>query len=258
VSRGGGRPSRGRMRVGHLLTALALAGLVAGLSGCESTQQESARLEAAGKREKAEHPTEVQQGLSIAHVSIQVHVVSATVLHNSEGAAAAVTVTNDSSHALSAVPIEITVRDARGQTVYENNTPGLEASLTELSRLPAHGAVTWVDDQVSSTGAPASVSATIGEAPAASGPEPRIEIRGTHLTEASTGEVSGTVHNGSGMAQHQLVVYVVGRRGGQIVAAGRAILAELAAGASAPFHAFLIGAPAGATLEASAPASAAG
>jgi hypothetical protein len=258
VRPGGGRPSRGGMWVGRLLTALALAGLVAALSGCESTQEESAHLEAAAKREKAEHPTEVQKGLSIARVSTQVRVVSATVVHDSEGAAAAVTVVNDSSHALSAVPIEIAVRGASGQTVYENNTPGLEASLTELSRLPAHATLTWVDDQVSTTGGPASVSATVGEAPAASGPEPRIEVQGTHLAEASTGEVSGTVHNGSNAAQHQLVVYVVARRGGQVVAAGRAIVAELAAGASASFHAFLIGATAGAALEASAPASAAG
>jgi len=33
------------------------------------------------------------------------------------------------------------------------------------------------------------------------------------------------------------------------------VLAEVAAGASVPFHAFLVGSPAGARLEASAPAS---
>ena len=235
------------------LAALALIALA--LSGCESTQEKSARLEAAAKREKAEHPALAQKGLSIAHASTQVHIVEATVVHDSEGAAAAVTVTNTASHALSSVPIAITVRGASGQTVYQNNAPGLEAGLTSISSLPAHSSLTWVDDQVPTAGNPVSVSATAGEAPATSGPEPHIAVQNTRLLEASTGEVSGTVHNGSSAVQRQLVVYVVARRGGKIVAAGRAALAEVAAGASVPFHAFLVGSPAGGKLEASAPPS---
>jgi hypothetical protein len=42
-------------------------------------------------------------------------------------------------------------------------------------------------------------------------------------------------------------------QGGRIVAAGRAVLPEVAAGASVPFQAFLVGAATGARLEASAP-----
>jgi hypothetical protein len=233
----------------------ALALIALALGGCESTQEKSAHLEAVAKREKAEHPELAQKGLSIAHASALVHVVEATVVHDSEGAAAAVTVTNASSRALGSVPIAITVRGASGQTVYQNNAPGLEAALTQIASLPAHGTLTWVDDQVPTAGNPASVSATAGEAPAASGPEPRIAVQNTRLLEASTGEVSGTVRNGSSAVQRQLVVYVVARRGGKIVAAGRAALAEVAAGASVPFHAFLVGSPAGARLEASAPAT---
>lgn len=298
MSRGGGRPSRRRVRVGRAVlavTALALAGLAAALSGCESTQEKSAHLEAAAKREKAEHPeASSRHGLSIAHASTQAHVTGATVVRDSEGAAAAVTVANDSPHTLTAVPIAITVRDAGGRIVYQNNTPGLESALTEVPSIPAHGTVTWVDDQVSATGesaesaagkptvgesaagesaaggsatgAPASVSATVGEAqsPTASGgatsvgtgePEPHIEALDARLTEASTGETTGTVHNASAVAQRQLVVYVIARRGAAIVAAGRAEISELAAGASVPFHAFLIGSSAGARIEADAPAS---
>lgn len=259
-----------------LLTALALAGLVAALSGCESTQEKSARLEAQAKREKAEHPEAAQHGLSIAHASTQARVTGATVVHDSEGAAAVVTVTNTSPHTLTAVPIAIAVRGAGGQVVYQNNLPGLESTLTSVPSIPAHGTVTWVDDQVSTTGSPASVSAIVGEAPGAPGggaagggatgggtaggaagsaAEPHIEVRGARLTEPSTGETSGTVHNASALAQHQLIVYVIARRGAAIVAAGRAELPELAAGASVPFHAFLIGSTAGAQIEANAPAS---
>ncbi len=230
--------------------ALVLVALTLALSGCETTQEQSARLE-----KTAKHFALAHRGLTITHVSTEVQVLSATVVHSTEGAAAAVTVRNSSSHTLSAVPIAVTVKSTGGQTLYQNNTPGLEAGLTSISSLPAHGTVTWVDDLVPTAGQPASVRAVVGEAPVASGPEPKIEVAGTHLAEASTGEVAGTVHNGSTVTQQKLVVYVLARRSGTIVAAGRAVLPEVAAGASAPFQAFLVGAPAGARLEASAPAS---
>ncbi len=231
-----------------VLAALVLAALA--LSGCESTQEESAKLE-----KTAKHFALARKGLTITHASTQVQVLSATVVHSSEGAAAAVSVRNSSSHTLSSAPIAIAVKDAHGQTLYQNNAPGLEAGLTQISSLPAHGTVTWVDDQVPVAGAPATVSALIGEAQVASGPEPRIEVADTHLAEASTGETSGTVRNRSRVAQQHLVVYVIARRAGAIVAAGRAILAEVVPGASVPFQAFLVGTPDGATLEASAPAA---
>jgi hypothetical protein len=230
---------------------VALVALALALSGCESTQEESAKLE-----ESAKHVALSHTGLSIRHASTQVQVLDATIVRNAEGAAAAVSVRNSSARTLSSVPIAITVKSASGQTLYENNAPGLEAALTQISSLPAHGTVTWVDDQVPTAGAPASVSAIVGVAPATSGAEPRIEVAGVHLAEASSGETSGTVHNRSNIAQQKLIVYVTAQRGGRIVAAGRAVLAEVAAGASVPFQAFLVGAStAGAQLQASAPAT---
>ncbi len=237
------------------LTALALAGA---LSGCQSTQEQSAKLEAKAKLEKREHPANAQHGLSIAHPSTRVRVLEAAVPHSSEGAAAAVTVENTSAQTLEAVPIAIAVKGASGKVVYQNNTAGLEPSLTQISSLPAHGSLTWVDDQVPSTGEPASVTATVGEAPAANRPQPRIEVSGLHLAEASTGETAGKVHNGSTVSQRHLVVYVTAVRSDRVVAAGRAVLAELAAGATMPFQVFLIGSPSGARLQASAPAVTAG
>jgi hypothetical protein len=220
------------------------------LSGCESNQERSAKIEKTAKRY-----TLAQKGLSIAHASTQVQVLNANVVRGTEGAVAAVTVRNSSSHTLRSVPIAITVKNAHGQTLYRNNTPGLEAGLTQISSLPSHGSITWVDDQVAPSGGPASVGATVGEAPTASGPEPQIEVQGAHIVEASTGEVAGTLRNRSNVIQQHLVVYLIARRAGRIVAAGRAILAEVAPGAPVPFQAFLVGALAGATLQASAPAT---
>jgi len=234
--------------------ALVLAALA--LSGCETTAEKSAKLEARAKREQALRPTTTQRGLSIAHAGTKVKVVGAAVVHSSEGAAAVVTVRNVSAHALRSLPIAIAVKDAGGRTIFQNSSPGLEAALTHVSSLPAHGSLTWVDDQIpSSSGAPASVSATVGEAATANGSPPRIEVDGARPGEEASDETAGTVRNRSSVTQQKLVVYVIARRAGKIVAAGRAVLPEAAAGTSAPFHAFLVGNPAGARLEASAPAT---
>lgn len=237
--------------------ALAAAALLAGvgLCGCETTAEKSAKLEAQAKREAALHPERVQKGLSIARASSRARVIGATVVHSAEGAAAAVTVRNLTGETLRAIPIAITVKDASGRTLYQNNAPGLEAGLTSIGSLPAHGSLTWVDDQVPATGPPATVTARLGEAPSTSGPAPRIEAQGAHLGEEATGEAAGTAHNVSGVTQQKLVVYVLGRQGGKIVAAGRAVLPEVAAGASTPYHAFLVGSAAGASLQVSAPAT---
>jgi hypothetical protein len=228
------------------LGALALAG---SLSGCETTAEKSARLEHVAHRRRP-----VERGLTIARQSTDVRVLGTVLVHSSEGAAAIVTLRNNSGHALKNVPIAITVTDARGSTVFQNNTPGLEAALTSLASVGAHGEATWIDDQVQASGIPAGVSAVVGVGPSASGSAPRIEVQGVHASEEGGGAgAAGTVRNRSGVTQQNLVVYVLARRGGRIVAAGRAVLPEVGAGASLPFQAFLQGSPTGAHLEASAP-----
>jgi hypothetical protein len=229
--------------------ALALLALLA-LSGCESTQEKSAQLE-----KTAHHARVAEKGLSIAKASPDITVLGATLVRGAESAAAVVTLRNDSAHALSDVPIAITVKDAKGSTVFQNNAPGVEAALTSLGSLPAHGVATWVDDQVPASGNPVSVTAIAGEAPTVSGALPEIEVKGVHPSEESgSATAAGTVRNRSSLTQRALVVYAVARRAGRVVAAGRAILTEVAPGAVMPFQAFLVGTTqAGARLEASAP-----
>jgi hypothetical protein len=228
-------------------TALALLALLA-LSGCESTQEKSAQLE-----KTAHHTHLAERGLSIARASTDVSVLDTVLVHSAEGAATVVTLRNDSARALRDVPIAITVKNAGGSIVFQNNAPGLEAALTSLGSLPAHGVATWVDDQVPATGDPATVTAIVGEPPAVSGALPEIEVAGVHPSEESGSETAaGTVRNRSTVTQQSLVVYVVARRGGRVVAAGRAILPEVAPGAAVPFQAFLVGSAHGASLQASA------
>ncbi len=234
-----------------LAATLTAAVLATALSACETTAEKSAKLERA-----AHHTRLAEKGLTIAKASSEVRVLSATVVHGHEGNAAVIQLQSTSAQALRAVPIAITVKDAHGTTLFQNNTAGLEPALTSLGSLPAHGRAVWIDDQILASGTPASVSATVGEAPSVSGAVPRIEVRGVHTSEeGGTQGAAGTVRNGSSVTQQNLVVYVLARRAGRVVAAGRAVLPEVAAGASLPFQAFLQGDPSGARLEASAPAT---
>jgi hypothetical protein len=236
--------SRGRA---GSLAALALAALA--LGGCETTAEKSARLE-----REAKHVHLAQTGLSIAHESTEVKVLATGVVHSSEGAAATVTLENDSSHTLRGVPLAITVKDASGRTIFQNNAAGLEPALISLPSLGPHESVTWVDDQLPAGTTPASVSARVGEAPAVSGAIPKLAVTGAHLSQEPSGAVAaGTVTNRSAVEQRALVVFAVARRGTRVVAAGRALLPQLAAHASARFQVLFIGEASGARLSVAAP-----
>lgn len=232
-------------RAALLLAALALA-------GCETTAEKSAKLERAAKREAV-----VQSGLLITHPSTAVKVLETVALHGSEGAAAVVVLHNVTSRALRDVPIAITVKNASDQTLFQNNAPGLESALVSVASLPAHGELSWVDDQLPATGKPTSVTAQLGQAPTLASPVPQVEIRGAHLIEdPSRGVGTGAeVSNRSRVAQQNLVVFAVARRGPRIVAAGRALVSELAGRGSARLQVFFVGDPRGARVQLSAPAT---
>ncbi len=233
---------------------MALALFALALTGCETTAEKSAKLERVAKLQ-ARSRSRTEKGLSITRQSTKVLVGATTVLHSSEGTAAVVTLHNLSSTPLRDVPIEITVTDASGASVYTNATPGLATSLVSVPMLAAHGTSTWIDDQVAPSGTPAKVTAEVGEGEPVTGVLPSIAVAGAHLGD---GEVEGSVVNRSHVSQRELVVYVIARRAGAIVAAGRAIIPEAQAGSSTHFQAFLIGDAKGATLELRAPPTSVG
>ncbi len=178
--------------------------------------------------------------------------LASAVLHSAEGTTAVLTIRNNSATALHDVPIEITVKDKQGASLYMNTTPGLAAALVSVALLPAHTTLTWIDDQVQAAGAPTAVAAKIGEASALSGATPQLTVAGAHLTD---GMLEGAVVNHSAVVQHELVVDGLARRAGRIVAAGRAVLPEAPAHNSTRFQLYFIGDPAGAQLQLSAPAT---
>lgn len=228
-----------------------LAGLMAvSFCGCQTTQEKSAALE-----RQVKHTTLAQHGVSVSRENPNVRVLGSTVVHSSVGTAVAVALHNNSAHILAAAPIELTVRDGKGSVLYQNNTPGLQASLTQVPLLEPGKTVVWVDDQVQVAGTPTSASALVGEGKSAS-TAPKIEVTSAQpSTAGAEASESGSVANRSRVSQTNLVVYAIARREGKIVAAGRAVLPEVEAGTSAPFQIYFVGNPRSAQIEVSAPAT---
>ncbi len=147
------------------------------------------------------------------------------------------------AHTLLNVPIAITVKDASGRTLFQNNARGLEAGLTSISprcrptpkrrgstircrrRAPRPPSARSSAKRPSPTGVAEDRSA---ERPpdrrrrAARGPPAQCET-----ARASHSRASSWMFSPAGA--------------GSIVAAGRSVLPEVAAGASVPFQTFLVG-----------------
>jgi hypothetical protein len=240
-----------------MIRAAATALAVLALTGCETNAQRSAKLEKAALAQRLAHPQATQRGVVVTRENPHVKILQTAVIHDENGVAAVVILRNEAASPLRDAPIAITVSDAKGAALYQNDSPGLDSTLVSVPVLKPHAETVWIDDQIQAAGVPARVSARIGEATAATGAEPVVSVSGVHTFEDPSNGVGveGTVSNSSKVAQQKLVVYVVGRRGGRIVAAGRAVLAEVGAGRRTAFQVFCIGNPPGAKLEASASAS---
>jgi hypothetical protein len=239
-----------RLVAGSLLP-LALLALAPLLSGCESTQAKSARLEREGAGQLAG-----ERGLVVRAQNRDVRAVATSVLQDENGTAVVVVLRNSSPRPLGRVPVAIEVSGPGGRSVYRNDAPGLDPSLVEATGVPASGELVWVNDQVTPAGTPKRVEARVGAEQGGDPRElPRIQIAQPRLIEDRvTGvEAVGRVTNRSDVEQRRLVVSCVARRGDKVVAAGRAIVARLAPGKSASFHVFFIGDPRGARMTVAAP-----
>ncbi len=220
------------------------------LAGCQSTQDRSAEIKRAGAN-KLRH----QHGLVVTRQSRDVKVLSTATLHDANGSAVVVRLRNVAAQALVQPPISVEVDDAAGKTVYRNDAPGLETSLVQAALLPARGELWWVNDQVQAAGTPARARAVVGDARPTAGPTPRIGLRDVHLFDdpVSGLAVKGQAFNRSRIDQPRLVIYCVARRGGHVVAAGRAIIERLRTDKPSRFTVFFIGNPRGAQLTLAAP-----
>jgi hypothetical protein len=223
--------------------------LTAGLSACETTEQESARLgREAGAQSKG--PT----ALKIAHANRAIHASEVTLLSSEGRSAVAVRLTSHAAHSEAAVPLLLDVTDAKGKTVYSNAT-GVEPSLQSLALLRGQESAWWVDDQVLTSAPAKSAKVTVGKGHAAP-TTARLQTTAVHASSQSGLPVlSGKLVNGSAHKLEQVSVFAVALSGGRVVGAGRAVVASLAGHGSAQFQVFIVGRAAGAKLELTAAAS---
>lgn len=211
-----------RWLAGGALAVIAAAGLTA----CQSTQSKSAELEAEGSTQLIS-----EEGLKIKRRNPDVKVVSATVLSGTEGSnAVVVDLHNDSGQNLTEVPILIEVTNTKGKSFYKNDIPGIESALAAVPYIPAHGDAEWVHDQVLGVGEPKSVKVTVGSGGGTySGELPDIEVSEPKLEGDPVSGISATgdVVNKTGEDQRRLLIYVVARRGSEVIAAGRGAIEHL-------------------------------
>lgn len=223
---------------------LGIAAVATAIAGCASTQDQSARLRRLGGSLIAS-----EKGLVVTSRNASVRVLRTGVVRDANGVAVAVVLRNDAPAPAVDVPIAIDVKDRAGRTVFQNNAPGLDSSLTSVATIPARGEVTWIDDQVTTAGTPATVSARIGDAKGrANGPLPTIEVgRPTINDDPVSGlELIGTVTNRSSSDQTRLVIAGVAWKGARLLAAGRSVIDRLTAAKPARYHILPIGSAKGA------------
>jgi len=239
-------------RLGATLPFCLLAlGSAFALAGCQSTQAKSAELAKQGAKL-------IDTGVvQIGNESTQVDVLDTALLTDQYGTAVAVTLKNNSDRFLTNLPVQIDVRDKKGKTIFKNDQVGTVPALLGYPLVGPGQTVTWVHDQVLISGKAASVKVTVGskvDAPPAGEP-PKIEVSQTHLHNdpVSGVELIGKAENLSPIDQQDLTFFVVARKGGKIVAAGRGGLKKLSGGQKVEFSNFFIGNPLGADVTVEAP-----
>ncbi len=245
------------MRPGALKRALVMVCCGAStviVCACQSTEDESARIGREGKVAAASEAT-----LQVAAPNRSVKVAHETLLEGGGRKAVAVELTASSSRAQLDVPVLVEVTGAGGKVAYTNATAGVEPLLQRVPSLRPHDAIWWVDDQALTSGASTGLKVRVGTGRLARHGEPTttLSVQGAHVGEQSgLSTLSGKLLE-HGTARSKAAVFGVARRGGRVVAAGRAVIEALPGrpGAAVPFQIFLVGNPAGASTQVSAVAA---
>jgi hypothetical protein len=240
------------LRLWPLTLALAvLAGSL--LTACESTQDKARELQEQGAALAA-----TQKPLTIDQPSKEVKVLGTTLLNDENGDAIVVEVQNTSKQTLVNVPILVDLRDAKGKSIFVNDTFGIEPSLNHIPVLKPGETFDWVNDQLSPNGVPKSAKVTVGVSTEKAPPRlPELEVSAPTLHDNPIGaEAEGKVTNQSQLDQKKLVLFAVARAGGKVVAAGRGQIKALKVGARpGTYNIFFIGDPSGGEITVKAPPS---
>jgi hypothetical protein len=243
-----------RTLIASCLAGLLGIGAAVAVSACQSSQAKNRTLEKQGATILKE-----EEGVTVKETSTIVKVLDTAVLSDANGAAVVVTLKNDSQQALRDVPISINVKDAKGESVFKNDDPGLDPPLVHVPQIMPGQTVDWVNDQILATGTPKKVDVKVGVSQETLPPNPpQVEATPPKLKNdpVSGLQVEGDVTNDSGIPQTDLTLFAVARKGDQIVAAGRGGIDNIPAdGGERPYHIYFIGDPKGAQVTVTAPPS---
>ena len=229
---------------------MACAAGAIGLSGCSSTKDKAAEFVDEGSKAFE------AKGLAVGKVNVSVKVEDAQVIRDGSGTAAVVVLRSRAQTALEDVPLALDVADGSGKSIWKNDTAGLQDSLVSVPVLAPGAKTTWINDQVlPDAGTAAAVKARVGKAKAAPAALPKLSVSAPRLEGDPVDGVAarGELVNDSKVEQKDLVVYGLARKGGKVVAAGRAVVPRVRAGAKARYAIFFIGNPRGAKLDVSVP-----
>jgi hypothetical protein len=233
------------LRALYPVIVLSVAAVIA--SGCETTQEKSAKLEGEGA-ELAQ-----TEKVSIGATNRDLEITDKFMITDEYGTVVVARVKNSGAAGQIDVPIQIDVRNAKGKSVYRNDIEGLEEGLVNIQVVEPRAEAWWVNDQVLATGKPASVEIEIGTSkeryPARL---PEIEVSEPKILNDPVSGVfaTGKVTNRSSIEQTDLLIYAVATKGGKVVAAGRGLIPKLKAdGKAETYNIYFIGDPQGADIE---------
>jgi hypothetical protein len=238
-----------------MMRALALVGcgaLVFASSGCESTEEQSARIGHEGADAPVSDSTAVKTGAANATVRVS----NVTLLQSAGRGAVAMELTSSAGRPQTDVPVSISVAKG-GKVLYTNQVSGLESALQQMPLLRPHQHEWWVDDQVLTASSGGSVQVRIGASKHSQGKLPEVSA-----SELSVGKQAGlSVLSGKLVSQakrpaSKVPVFAVALRAGKVTAAGRALISTLPPGATS-FQIFLVGDPTGSTIQITVPLRAA-
>ncbi len=213
------------------------------LTGCVSTQQIAARARLVNARVLAS-----QSATPVARADPEVTVGRLTLIHARTGTAVVVPLRNNSSSALTDLPITVGVHARAGRDLYLNRFANLDYFDSHVAAIAPHGVTTWVFTTSHRVTA-ARPFATVGfpqlHSSLSSG-LPRIEV-------SVRGHTRLFLTNASTIPQYDLRVYVVAVRAGRDVAAGSATAPHLGTHRTTTLSVSLLGVTRGATLDVIAP-----
>lgn len=234
------------------LAGLAVAACALAAGACASSQDKSAALKQGSKG------IANVKGLSLTVTNTDIKILDTTVLHDQYGTAAVVFLKNTTRKSVGNVPLAIDVRNAADKSVFRNNAPGLDAALVSAALLPSGRKAVWINNQVVANGGK-TVRVKVGDpkVPVVPARIPKIVLSEIKRDKDTDGPfVTGVITNRSKVPQKRLTIFAIARKGGKVVAAGRAVVDKLPPAPTRKpirFSVYFIGNPTGAQLGFSAP-----